>query len=82
MKVFIEIQYAGNLLLGERNYRASESRLPPLNVALAEVLTSHLFKRFFEANPDTSLKELVYCFSDLSRSSAIFYWLVRVKRLE
>ena len=82
MKVFIEVPYVGNLLLGECNYRASESRLPPLNVALVEVLTSRLFKRFFEANPDTSLKELVYCFSDLSRSSAIFYWPVRVKCLE
>ena len=82
MKVFIEVPYVGNLLLGECNYRASESRLPPLNVALVEVLTSRLFKRFFEANLDASLKELVCCFSNLGRRSAIFYWPVRVNRLE
>ena len=73
MKVFIEVPYAGNLLLGERSYRNLESQLPPLNVALIEVLVSLIFKRFFEANPDASLKEPVCCFSDLSRRSAILY---------
>ncbi|OCK94098.1 uncharacterized protein K441DRAFT_696896 [Cenococcum geophilum 1.58] len=57
MKVFVEVPHAGNLLLGERNYCDSESRLPPLNVALVEVLASLPFKRIFEANPDASLKE-------------------------
>lgn len=64
MKVFIEVPHAGNLLLGERNYCDSEIRLPPLNVALVDVLASLPFKRFFEANPDASLKELVCYFSD------------------
>lgn len=64
MKVFVEVPHAGNLLLGERNYCDSESRLPPLNVALVEALASLPFKRFFEANPDASLKELVCCFSN------------------
>ena len=82
MKVFIEVPYAGSLLLGERNYRGSGSRLPPLNVALVKALTSRLFKRFFEANLDASLKELVCYFSELGRNGAIFYWPVRVKRLE
>jgi hypothetical protein len=82
MKVFIEVPYAGSLLLGERNYRGPESRFPPLNVALVKALVSRLFKRFFEANLDTSLKELVCYFSELGRKGAIFYWPVRVKRLE
>lgn len=64
MKVFVEVPHAGNLLLGERNYCDSESRLPPLNVALVEVLASLPFKRIFEANPDASLKEPVCCFSN------------------
>lgn len=51
MKVFIEVPYAGNLLLGERNYYDSESRLPPLNVALVEALASLPFKRFLRLIP-------------------------------
>ena len=82
MKVFIEVPYAGSLLLGERNYRGSGSRLSSLNVALVKALTSRLFKRFFEANLNASLKELVCYFSELGRNGAIFYWPVRVKRLE
>ena len=71
-----------SLLLGECNYRGSGSRLPPLNVALVEALASRLFKQFFEVNLDASLKELVCYFSELGRKGAIFYWQVRVKRLE